>query len=112
MGEVATWSRWQSARLAGRRPSGLVGYALFRVSPLQDDVPLASSHRNAKGRDFTESRTPFAAVQLLRRSLLESQEAFSLARPEKISLSHTIGTAPDWINEGTSLRIESGQPSL
>jgi methylated-DNA-protein-cysteine methyltransferase-like protein len=82
-GRVATYGQVaELADLAGR--ARLVGYALFRVNPLQDDVPW---HRviNAKG-EISES--PFRnGGDYLQRSLLES-EGVQFSPTGKISLAH------------------------
>lgn len=82
-GQVATYGQVaELADLAGR--ARLVGYALFRVSPLQDDVPW---HRviNAKG-EISES--PFRnGGDYLQRSLLEA-EGVQFSPTGKINLSH------------------------
>ena len=81
-GQVATYGQVaELADLAGR--ARLVGYALFRVSPLHDDVPW---HRviNAKG-EISES--PFRnGDDYLQRSLLEA-EGVQFSSEGKINLS-------------------------
>ncbi len=81
-GQVATYGQIaELADLAGR--ARLVGYALFRVSPLQDDVPW---HRviNARG-EISES--PFRnGDDYLQRSLLEA-EGVQFSSQGKINLN-------------------------
>lgn len=81
-GQVATYGQVaELADLAGR--ARLVGYALFRVSPLQDDVPW---HRviNARGEI---SKSPFRkGDDYLQRSLLEA-EGVQFSSEGKINLS-------------------------
>ena len=80
-GQVATYGQVaELAGLAGR--ARLVGYALFRVSPLHDDVPW---HRviNARG-EISES--PFRkGGDYLQRSLLEA-EGVQFSSEGKINL--------------------------
>lgn len=82
-GQVATYGQVaELADLPGR--ARLVGYALFRVSPLHEDVPW---HRviNAKG-EISES--PFRnGDDYLQRSLLEA-EGVQFSSERKINLNH------------------------